>query len=495
MHVVDMIFFWAKARPQYAAIIQSDAVITYKGMAQAIQSVSDRISQFNLEPDEPVAVSIENPAYQLLTTFALLRSGFVAAPVYGKLLPFLRPSGIKNVIYATAGLVLPGGRNIRFEDSWLANINTPGVDVGPSDDQRTTDYPNLIFFSSGTTGFPRKNVYTSDALVERLSTTLIRENDDISRPLIMPGVSSSFGFNRACELFYSGKTACFSPPGESSLVLISTYRIDGIFASPQQMRALVEWYGISNRDKKRYSLDSLKSVRIGGGLVTREFIWTARHLCPKITIVYGSTEAGVIASVDANTILFTPGAVGYVLPWVELEIVDEGGNVLSPGEEGRIRCRTPVFLKNLAANHPEMLNEQTKAWWYPGDLGRVTADGLLCVAGRTGDVINQGGNKVSAAALEEALLSCTGVQDAGVCGIVGKSGTVELWVAIVAKPGSMPSDLALEIDSNEGFGAQIDKLLIVDAVPRNELGKVKRYELQQKLLSLETASSRATRLS
>ena len=85
----------------------------------------------------------------------------------------------------------------------------------------------------------------------------------------MPGVSSSFGFNRACELFYGGRTTCFAPPDKSSLVLISTYCIDGIFASPQQILGLGHFLG---KGARYPPLNSLKSVKIGGGLVSREFV-------------------------------------------------------------------------------------------------------------------------------------------------------------------------------------------------------------------------------
>jgi acyl-coenzyme A synthetase/AMP-(fatty) acid ligase len=483
MHVIDMIFFWAGARPHHPAIIQPDTVITYQGLADAIRSVCGRITELDLEREEPVAVSIENPAYQLVVTFALLRSGRIAAPIYRKLLPFLRPSGIKNVIYATEGSVQAGGKNIRFDQGWLA-AGSMRKDQRPPDHRQSIinrHYPSLIFFSSGTTGAPRKHIYTSEALLERLSTTVLRENDDVSRALIMPGVSSSFGFNRACELFYGGRTTCFAPPDESSLVLISTYCIDGIFASPQQILGLGHFLGKG----ARYPLNSLKSVKIGGGLVSREFVRIVKGaLCPKVTVVYGSTEAGVVTSSDSDTIGRAPGAVGYVLPWVELEIVDESENVLPAGEEGRIRCRTPVYLKNLAANHPQILKGSDKIWWYPGDLGHLTAEGLLCVAGRTGEVINQGGNKVSAAVLEEVLLACRGVKDAGVCG-VANMGTIELWVAIVPKTTIIVSDLMAEIAANEKFNANIDQLLIVDVLPRGELGKIQRHELQQKLMRLK----------
>ena len=124
----------------------------------------------------------------------------------------------------------------------------------------------------------------------------------------------------------------------------------------------------------------------------------------------------------------------------------------------------------MPTNHPQILKGSDKIWWYPGDLGHLTAEGLLCVAGRTGEVINQGGNKVSAAVLEEVLLACRGVKDAGVCG-VANMGTIELWVAIVPKTTIIVSDLMAEIAANEKFNANIDQLLIVDVLPRGELGE------------------------
>jgi acyl-coenzyme A synthetase/AMP-(fatty) acid ligase len=485
MHVLDTIMFWAKARPNYPAIIQSDMVISYSGLAEAIQTISARIADLNLNPNEPVAVSIEHPAKQLVAIFALLHCGFTPAPVYRGLLPFLRGAGIDNLFYSSEAQVLSGGRNIRFDDSWLLRDPSAKASIRKRPDRRS----DIIFFSSGTTGLPKKHIHTGESVFERMKTTALRDADDSSRVLVMPSAASTFGFYRACELFYMGKTACFSLPGEMTLALINSYCIEEILASPQQILALVD---LIEKGAARYQLSSLKSVGIGGGLASRALVRRVQaNLCPQVKIIYGSTEAGVIAFANYDTIASIPNAVGYVLPWVEIEIVDDSGAALPARTEGYIRCRTPIFSQSSSANDSDSKAE-AHVWWYPGDLGNISAEGVLCVSGRTGDVINRGGIKMSAAALEEVLVSRAGVKDGGACGIMGESGITELWIGVVPEAKIDIGTLKRNLESDEKFNARIDEILLLDNIPRNELGKIKRHELRDMLVAAKKSSAAYT---
>src|SRR5436190_22817186 len=114
MHPTDMIFFWANADPERPAIIQSDMTITYREFAEAIDAVTERIKGFGLDDQEPVAVSIDHPIWQLSVCYALLRSGFTVAVAARGMLAFMRTHGINNVIFAGEGQVLSGGRNLQF---------------------------------------------------------------------------------------------------------------------------------------------------------------------------------------------------------------------------------------------------------------------------------------------------------------------------------------------------------------------------------------------
>jgi acyl-coenzyme A synthetase/AMP-(fatty) acid ligase len=480
MHPVDMIFFWAKTKPHHPAIIQSDMVITYKGLADAIEAVAFRIARYELDQQEPVAVMIDSAAKLLAASFALLKNGLTAVPINRGLLPFLRGAGIKHLISAGEGHALSGGRNIRFDDTWLQSVSVPSKAATSG---RPGAYPDMIFFTSGTTGMPKKYIQSSEGLLERMKTAVLRESEETSRTLILPGAPSSFGFNHACEMLHAGKTACFTSLDENALAFIGAYRIDAIVASPQQILALVN---LVEKGARQYQLDSLKSVRLGGGLISKILAHRIKtSLCPHMTVIYGSTEAGNMAFANYDMIANIPDAVGFVPPWVQIEIVDDSGAVLPPESEGYIRCRTTIFAKHFAANNPGVKADAQDGWWYPGDLGRLTRNGMLCVSGRGGDVINRGGNKISAAVLEEVLLSLSGIKDVGICGVMGDSGMSEVWIGVVPETEVDISKLKQEIEQKQEFNTPVDELFIVTEIPRSALGKIKRSALREMLQSLK----------
>jgi acyl-coenzyme A synthetase/AMP-(fatty) acid ligase len=486
MHIDDMIFFWARAKPHQPAIIQPDTIITYRGLAEAIDSISGRLAQLDLDRREAVAVSIEHPAKHLAVCLALLRAGYSASPIYRGLLPHLRTAGVNNVIYESEGQVISGGRNIRFDNSWLPTGAAPRL-FAATPRKRPDKSPDLIFFTSGTTGLPKKIVQTEEALIERMHICALTGDQSYARVLILPGLSTNFGFNRACEVLREGKTACFSLPDEGRLVLISTYGIDRIVASPQQALGLCDM-----RDANPgYQLDCVKMVRIGGAFASREAVKRVQtSICRNIVTEYGSTEASLVAVAAHEMIADIPDAVGFVGPWTELEIVDEAGRPLPAGSEGRIRYRTPFFVKNYAANHPGS-GDGRDAWYYPGDLGYVTDNGVLCIRGRGDDVINCGGLKVSAASLEEIVLACSGVKDAGVCGVKGDSGLEEIWIGIVADGSFELPEFQRQLELNPRFNELLKsvgaEVVSVDAIPRNQLGKIQRHELRERLLTVQKA--------
>jgi non-ribosomal peptide synthetase component E (peptide arylation enzyme) len=87
MHVIDMIFFWADMEPSRPAIMLPDRMLTYRGLADAIEAISSRITDRNLDKQAPIAVSIGNEAKFLATCFAALRLGFDVAPAMPSLFP------------------------------------------------------------------------------------------------------------------------------------------------------------------------------------------------------------------------------------------------------------------------------------------------------------------------------------------------------------------------------------------------------------------------
>jgi acyl-coenzyme A synthetase/AMP-(fatty) acid ligase len=109
---------------------------------------------------------------------------------------------------------------------------------------------------------------------------------------------------------------------------------------------------------------------------------------------------------------------------------------------------------------------------------------VLCIAGRTGDVVNRGGVKFSVTDFEEFLRSCPGVNDAGICTMMGASGFEETWIGLVLDPSADIGALRQKIEANENFGTNIDKLFVTETIPRGTLGKIQRDELKKMLQSI-----------
>lgn len=474
-----MIFYWAKAAPERLAIIQHDVVVTYRALADAIESVCERIDRFDLGRGTPVAVAIRDASRLLAVCFALLRRGIMAVPIGRDTLPHLVSNGIITVIGDDESFSHSGGRHIRFDDSWLRGEHK--IPLTPAFARKSlADQTSLVLFTSGTTGEPKKTILPSGIFLERLKLLPIVGEGASERVLVAAGLSSSFGFVRAAMVLHQGKTACFAYTPESQLLLIQTYNVEVLVASPQQALVLVQFVEKS----AKHRLDTLREVRLAGGSASNELVRRLqRRLCHNVTVKYGATEAGPIAVGSSDIVADVQNAVGFPLPGVEIEIVDAANMVLPAGEEGLVRCRSEYFTKVFAANHRERSSEANDVWWYPGDIGSLTTDGLLCIGGRTDDVINSGGVKISAPIIDDAIRSYPGIKDAGVCSVRGASGVDQVWIGIVADREIDLLDLTRWIDEKYAFRASLGEILVVEQIPRNDLGKLQRNKLKELLLT------------
>ena len=481
LSVINMVQFWARAAPDRSAIVQSEMVITYRGLAEAIESIGERVERLNLDREEPVAVSIANPPFMLATVLALLHVGYDVASVNSSLFPHLRGAGIRNLIYDVQGQAMSGGRNIQFDRSWLPGVKANKT--GARFRNQTGEIGDMIFFTSGTTGLPKKITQAGAALRQLLEYPFTAASGEHQKILIMPSLVSTFGFNRACEVLNAGKTACFAPTAEAALPLIEIFGVELVIASAAQALALTE----IKKKKPVHQLNSLKAVLIGGGGISSERVADIRAvLCRNCLSQYGSTEAGVVALAPFETIASIPGAVGFVLPWARLEIVDESGRVLPFGSEGSIRYRTLQLAKNLMTVDASDIHGVADQWFYPGDVGSLTADGLLCLAGRITDVINRGGVKVSSAKIEEILQGLPEIDEAAACGVAGSSGMEEVWVAVIAKGAPIDIERVKQrLSEHSEVRIAPDEIFVLEELPRGELGKVQKYRLREVLLNIK----------
>jgi malonyl-CoA/methylmalonyl-CoA synthetase len=176
------------------------------------------------------------------------------------------------------------------------------------------------------------------------------------------------------------------------------------------------------------------------------------------------------------------GTVGPALPGVEVIVTDPAtGTPLPQGEIGMVEVRGPNVFKGYW-QMPEKTKEELRenGFFITGDLGRFDADGYLTIVGRQKDLIITGGFNVYPKEIELILDDQPGVLESAVVGIPHPDFGEAVLAVIVPKPGETP-DLA-SIDA--ALRAQLARfkqpkaLIVMDALPRNTMGKVQKNELR-----------------
>lgn len=466
-----MVYYWARTSPRRPAIIEPADSLTYSSLAHAIEAAAKHFVENIEHGTKPIALSVANGSKMLVALLGLLRAGFSVVLANASLFKHLPSVGVNTLIFERGGATLAGSTNIPFDDNWLSFGKRAESEIAALPRTKTNG-GNILCFTSGTTGRPKVVVCPQSSWQQRVLFPLNSAFSNYERILIVPGLITSWGLSRAYEALHSGRTICLAPPGAPTLWTINTFDVDTVLASPQQALELTE----IQEKSTHFPLSTLKTLQIGASSISQASILSVRkNLCRNIIMIYGSTEAGVVAAAPYDMIWKMPGAAGYIVPGVDVEIVDVNDRILPIGKEGFVRVRSQVLAENMAAGG------SLDKWFYPGDLGWVTEDNMLFIVGRSGDVVNRGGEKLSITDIENFLLTCAGVKDAGVCSVMGAAGYSEVWVALVPQPSADVATLRVMIESNAHFKNNIDRIFVVEGIPRGTLGKVQRDELKSLL--------------
>ena len=209
--------------------------------------------------------------------------------------------------------------------------------------------------------------------------------------------------------------------------------------------------------------------------------------CARLLISYGATETGSIAVGGHEVIDRHPGAVGFLRPGAEVEIVDAKGQPVAAGQPGLIRTRTAIMASSYEdGSAPTGGGHFRDSWFYPGDIGRLYEDGLLAIEGRAGDTLNLGGWKVSANDLEARVGELPGVKDVCVVAMQLPEGD-RLAFGIVCDDDLDMKALNQRIHSLMARRRPFH-LVRLPSIPRNAMGKIPRARIASRLAALYGAA-------
>ncbi len=321
-----------------------------------------------------------------------------------------------------------------------------------------------IALTSGTTGKP-KAIALTPAMVEYRAAEAAKLFVDGGPFLCTLGLATTSGFHTLLASVQAGIPYLAPANGPVNRDMIRRHGVTAIKSSPQQIADIAT---VSAGAR----LDSLRSVNSAGGKLSQSLVDGVRAISDaSVTNLYGSSEAGRAAEYVIGQSV-NPELAGHVVPSSTLEIVDESDSPVSHGATGVIRYRAPHMATSYLGDDTARANSFRDGWFYPGDTGRLEADGSLYLSGRTTDTLNAGGVKIDPLEFEEFAVTIPGVTEALGFTHVNDLGVAQ-FVLAVAGTGIEIAGVAAELEKRFGR-ARPASIFAVPAIPRTDTGKASR---------------------
>jgi acyl-CoA synthetase (AMP-forming)/AMP-acid ligase II len=239
---------------------------------------------------------------------------------------------------------------------------------------------------------------------------------------------------------------------------------------------------------------SLRAISYGGGKMPLAVIERAMSFFPStdFTNAYGLTETSSTISVltpddhrDAASsedpaVRRRLVSVGRPLPTLEVQICDEDGKVVPPGERGEIHVRGEQVSGEYLGRGSLLSDE---GWFATRDGGSMDEEGYLFVEGRIDDVIVRGGENLSPGEIEDVLLDHEAVSDVAVVGVPDEQWGEGVAAAVVLKSGATVSDSELRqwVKDRLRSSRVPQRIEFRDELPYNETGKLLRRQVRAEL--------------
>ncbi len=468
------ILFQSRMNPHAVAVSSDSGNVTYRAFCSHIEKVTRRLAALELPASSRVAVHIQTEYLKWLANISLARLGLVTASVTSA-----EPTGELALLRADVVLVdkpyeAAGRKVIQLGDDWLGNA----ADALPAFQDRLHDpeAPCRIILSSGTTGLPKKALFTYGNIRTRnRGPARVYGINATARVMTTMGTSTIGGFTLPIVCWSSGGTVLIPSlkPGRPVAQLLRNSP-NVLVMSTAQLEALAASLPPSFWPSQHLV------IYVAGSVLPQALSRKVRlRLTQSLFIIYGSTEAGSVSVAHASAADGKPGFTGYVLPTAQVEIIDAQGRPVPPGTTGEVRMRAEGLIDSYLEDVDASDQPLRDGWFYPGDAGSLGADGALYILGRTRELMNLGGAKVAPHLVEEALAGLAGVVDLAVFALAGANGDKP---AIAVVPSAAFDDQRLLDRYKKAFPQYATPTIHrVDAIPRNEMGKVMRARLSSQL--------------
>jgi len=479
--------------------------MTWQVFDEKANRMANLLIKRGIKKGDKVAVLLMNCLEWLPIYFGILKTGAVAVPlnfrytaeeikyclnlsdaialIFGP--EFIgRVETIYGQIPKIKTLLFAGEDRPSFAESYdrlTANCSSeaPGIALSDTDDA-------AVYFSSGTTGFPKAILHTHSSLMSACETEQkhhgqTREDNFLCIPPLYHTGAKMHWFGS----FLAGSKAVLLRGIRPEWILrtISNEGITNAWLLVPWAQDILDAIESGEVNLKDYKLSQWKLMHIGAQPVPPSLIHRWKEYFPnhQYDTNYGLSESSGPGCVHLGVEnIHKVGAIGIPGYGWEAKIIKEDGTPVAQGEVGELAVKGPGVMK-CYYNDPAATAAAIKdGWLYTGDMAKMDEDGFIYLVDRKKDVIISGGENIYPVQIEDFLRANDSIKDVAVIGLPDDR-LGEIAAAIIElKPG-----ISCTEEEIEAFCAPLPrykrpKKIIFDKVPRNPTGKIEKPRLREK---------------